>query len=752
MKYFLLLMFTSLLSHSLFAHNGSITGKIMDQQTNNPLEYARVAIPSINMQATTNLSGTFFIANLESGNYTLEIYCVGHAKKKLDIVVKDHETTIINVLLEKSPTQLKEVTIQTDQLANSNMISAIDIKLRPVNTAQDILRMVPGLFIAQHAGGGKAEQIFLRGFDCDHGTDINLSVDGMPVNMVSHAHGQGYADLHFLIPETVERTTIRKGCYSSSIGNLATAGAIQFQTKTRSENNLISLEAGQFNTARIFGMMNVLGEKARNSDQNLYVAGEYYYRRGYFDRPDHLTRSNVFAKYTGLVHKHHRLTLQVSSFNSRWNASGQIPERAVASGTITRFGSIDPTEGGATDRFNASIKLESNLHHGNMLRNQIYVSKYDFDLFSNFTFYKNDPIHGDKIRQREHRNILGYNGAFFHSSHIGQFNFNTEAGVQTRYDIIKNDELSHVGNDNQLLQYYSLGDVNELNTAIYVNETIDMGKKVRVNLGLRQDYFLFDYNNKLNPIQASSPVSKSIMSPKLNVYYTLNKRAQLFFQLGKGFHSNDTRVVVSQQGHQILPPAYGAEVGGNFKPANAVLITASVWGLYLKQEFVYVGDEAVVEPSGKTQRVGLDLGLRYDINKYMYADMDFNYSIPRAIGVASNENRIPLAPTITSIGGLTFKSNIGLSASLRYRYIADRPANESNTIVAKGYFINDAVVEYSMKKFVFGISAENMLNQTWKEAQFETESQLKNESAPVTEIHFTSGTPFFLKAKVAFRF
>lgn len=752
MKNKLLIIFFLFLHSTLSAHSGSIQGKVIDQKTNSPLEYVRVAIPALNLQMSTNLSGTFFIANLEAGNYTLEFYCFGHAKKTLDVVVKDHETSIMKIALETSLTQLKEVKIQTDQLANTNMISNIDIKLRPVNTAQDILRMVPGLFIAQHAGGGKAEQIFLRGFDCDHGTDINVSVDGMPVNMVSHAHGQGYADLHFLIPETVERVNVRKGSYNASIGNLATAGAVQFQTKTRLDNNIVSLEGGQFNTFRMFTMLNVLGEKARAKDQNFYIAGEYFYRCGYFDYPDNFSRSNVFAKYTGLVHKHHRVTLQLSNFDSKWNASGQIPERAVTSGLITRFGSIDPTEGGATSRLNASLKVESNLHHGHMLRQQIYFSKYDFNLFSNFTFYKNDPVNGDKIRQREQRKILGYNSAIFHSAHVGKMYFNTEAGAQIRYDHVKNNELSNVSFDNQLLKRYALGDVNELNMAVYVNETIDVSKKIRMNLGLREDYFLFDYTDKLNPMQQEAPVSKTILSPKFNLYYTLNQQAQLFFLSGKGFHSNDTRVVVTQKGHEILPPAYGAEVGGNFKPANSLLVTTSLWWLYLKQEFVYVGDEAVVEPSGKTQRVGLDLGLRYDINKYLNADADFNYSIPRAIGVASNENRIPLAPTITSIGGLSFKTNIGLSASLRYRYIADRPANELNTIVAKGYFINDAVLEYSMKKFVFGISAENIFNQTWKEAQFETESQLKGETVPVTEIHFTSGTPFFMKAKVAFRF
>ncbi len=497
MKKLILLIFSLLFCSSLYAHKGNLKGKIINARTNSPLEYARVSIPELHVNVMTNLSGAFSVSGIESGNYRIEISCFGHAKKETEVIIYDHETTMLTMALETSATTLKEVKIQTDQLANANTISKIDIGLRPVNTAQDILRMVPGLFIAQHAGGGKAEQIFLRGFDCDHGTDINVSVDGMPVNMVSHAHGQGYADLHFLMPETVEKVNVRKGPYTSSIGNLATAGAVQFQTKNQLDNSLVSIEGGQFNMFRAVAMLNLFDETLKAKNQNLYVAGEYYYRRGYFDSPDDFNRTNLFAKYTGLLRKHHRLTLQLSNFGSTWNASGQIPQRAVASGMISRFGSIDPTEGGKTGRLNASIKVESDLHHGNMVRNQFFFSQYDFNLYSNFTFYKNDPVNGDKIKQKEHRNILGYNGAYFNTKHIGKLNVNTEAGIQIRYDHVKNNELSHVTADNTLLERYAYGNVNELNVAAYVNENIDVTPKLRINAGLRADFFNFRLHRQI---------------------------------------------------------------------------------------------------------------------------------------------------------------------------------------------------------------------------------------------------------------
>ncbi|MBK8144238.1 MAG: TonB-dependent receptor [Bacteroidetes bacterium] len=251
------------------AHNGTIKGTILDSKQKFPLEYVRIQLDKNGATTTTDLEGIFTFSDLEEGNHTLYISILGYMKKEIRVAVKNHETSDLNINLEAEIASLKEVKIVSDQKVNTNAISKIDIATRPINNAQDILRIVPGLFIAQHAGGGKAEQIFLRGFDCDHGTDINLSVDGMPVNMVSHAHGQGYADLHFVIPETIEKVNVKKGPYNASIGDFSTAGAIQFQTKNHMDQNSISLEAGRFGHYRILSMMNLLGEKARAKNQNL---------------------------------------------------------------------------------------------------------------------------------------------------------------------------------------------------------------------------------------------------------------------------------------------------------------------------------------------------------------------------------------------------------------------------------------------------------------------------------------------------
>lgn len=746
----LILLFVTV---SAFAHRGTINGIVIDDETKSPIEFAIVQIEALKVGTTTNLSGAFTLADIDEGEYTLNIAIFGYKTQEVSVKVKNHETSEITISLKSAPIEIKEVVISADQKATLNTISKLDIAIRPVNTAQDILRMVPGLFIAQHAGGGKAEQIFLRGFDCDHGTDVALSVDGMPVNMVSHAHGQGYADLHFVIPELVDRVNVRKGPYTASIGNLATAGAVQFLTKNSLDNSTFTFEKGMYNTNRVLAIMNVLSDKAQASNQNMYVAGEYVFRRGFFENPDNFNRINVFSKYHGEIRKNQFLTAEFSNFTSFWNASGQIPERAVASGLITRLGSIDNSEGGQTSRMNASVTLNSIMPNGGLVKNQVFYSHYKFNLFSNFTFYKNDTINGDEIQQKEDRNIYGYNGSYSINKTVGGIQFNTEVGAQLRMDKMMNTELSNVKRRNIFLRPMALGDIAELNAAAYFDENIDFNKHLRVNAGVRFDAFNFDYNNKLDSTgYHRQNISKGIVNPKLNIYYSVNNQLQFFILSGTGFHSNDTRVVVAQDGKEILPKAYGAEIGTYFKPLSKILLSASFWYLRLQQEFVYVGDESVVEPSGQTQRMGVDVGIRYELLKWLYLDADFNYANPKALGVPEAESRIPLAPTITSIGGLTVQTDNGIKATVRYRYLGHRAANEDYSLTATGYFIADAVLQYTWKRYTLGVSAENMLNTQWKEAQFATESRLLGESAPVEEIHYTPGTPLFIKTKFSISF
>jgi outer membrane cobalamin receptor len=375
---------------------------------------------------------------------------------------------------EKAPLVLAEVVITPQSIANAfHILSKIDLKLQPVRSAQDILRTVPGLFIGQHQGGGKAEQIFLRGFDIDHGTDINVTVDGLPVNMVSHAHGQGYADLHFLIPELTGTVDYGKGPYYTPYGNLGTAGYVSLNTLNSLDKSTVKIEGGQFHTIRGLAMIDLLSAQQKQKGTNAYVASELLYSDGPFASPQHFNRFNIFGKFNTTLRNTGKLSLMASALNSDWDASGQIPARAVNSGQIGRFGYIDSTEGGFTSRINASAKLASYLSHNITWENQLYYSRYHFNLHSNFTFFLNDPVNGDQIRQREGRNIFGYHSKLSHETNLGHSNLQSLYGTGFRIDQTRNSELSHTINKNEVLDYKQLGNIREQNFFVYADQSFE---------------------------------------------------------------------------------------------------------------------------------------------------------------------------------------------------------------------------------------------------------------------------------------
>lgn len=741
-------------SFSAYSHQGGIKGSLTDSLSNEKIVGAVVYLIDNNQVTSTDLLGNFYFPDVHPGTYKIKLSAIGFEAKILTVEVKEQETTQLSTLLNPSAINLSEVIIAQKGEAGSSMqtLSKIDIDLRPTKSSQDILRMIPGLVTAQHAGGGKAEQIYLRGFDIDHGTDIRLTVDGMPVNMVSHAHGQGYADLHFLTPEAIDYVDFNKGPYYAQQGDFTTAGYANFNTKNSLDKSSIKMEGGIFDSYRTVGMFDLLGKDLKSKNQSAYISTEYMYTNGYFESPQNFNRINLMGKYHGVIGENKILTVSLSTFNSKWEASGQIPERAIKDNSITRFGAIDNKEGGSTNRSNANFILTSITDNGGVFKNQLYFVNYNFELYSNFTFFLEDSINGDQIRQKEKRNIYGYNGSFAKNSKLGNKRVKSEIGFQLRYDAVKDIELSHTAQRKVIIDRLALGQLNEVNAGLYVDETLSLTDRLVINAGVRFDQFLFEYVNDLDSVYERKVRTNNIVSPKLSLYYTFNQNVQFYIKTGTGFHSNDTRVVVADSVSNTLPRGFGADVGMFFKPVKRLLVNAAVWGLDLEQEFVYVGDAAVVEPSGYTRRYGVDLSFRYQLFDWLYLDMDANYTVPRSLEDPEGANFIPLAPTLTSIGGLTTKFKNGLSAGLRYRYVGDRPANEDNSVVAKGYMLYDAVINYTKPKYALGLSMENLANVNWNEAQFDTESKLKHENTSVSELHFTPGTPFFIKGSLTFFF
>ncbi len=738
----------------------TLRGTVTDSLSGQPLAGVGVGLVGQPSGTATDALGQFRLSGLAEGTYQVVFSALGYKLKATAITLVADETRGLTTALATTSLNLAEVSVRQPRDPNQTLaaISHIDQTLRPLNSAQDLLRLVPGLFIAQHAGGGKAEQIFVRGFDADHGTDFAVSIDGLPVNMVSHAHGQGYADFHFVIPETVEQLKVYKGPYTARFGDFATAGAGEFSTKTSLDRSQVKFEVGRFDTRRALVLLDLLGSHhlLSKKPESAYVAAEYNFTNSYFDNPQHFKRFNGLFKYTGQLTDRTSLTLLGSHFSSKWDASGQIPDRAVSEGLISRFGSIDPSEGGSTNRTNASAILTTALPHDAVLRQQVYYTRYNFSLFSNFTFFKNDPVNGDAIDQTDHRNLYGYTGTYDRDDHLGRRTLHTVLGLGTRLD---DSELGlRHAVQRRILDTVSIGRLYEQNINAYLDETLELTDRLTVNAALRADLFIFQFRGQRADSAAGfvplvGRVTRGRVSPKLNLYYQLSPAVQLFARSGLGFHSNDARgVVQGTSSFNALPRALGAEVGSTFKPVPSLVINAALWTLHLQDELVYSGDEGTTESAGRTRRYGIDVSGRYQLTNLLFLDADANYSHGRLVDAPIGENYIPLAPTFTSIGGLTFKNPNGLSASLRYRHIDNRPAQEDNAIRARGYFLLDAVASYTRPRFQVGATAENLLNVQWNEAQFATDSQLRGEVASINELNFTPGTPFFVKLNASLFF
>ncbi len=734
-----------------------LKGTITDKITNQPIAGVRIAMPNDNLSAITDSGGNYTFNNLAAKSYKIVFSKEDYSTKEIQVTISVDQVTTLNMGLTPSVISLPEMMMVSSKplsAASSEIISRIDFELRPKNSAQDMLRLVPGLFIAQHAGGGKAEQIFVRGFDCDHGTDVATYVDGIPVNMPSHGHGQGYADLHFLIPEVVKNMEVYKGPYWAQFGDFNTGAAVKFNTLDKLDQNQFTLEASTAPSQRLFEgsrALMLIQLPISNQDISSYLAGDFIFNKSYFDADQKFGRFTIFSKTKFNISDHSSLAFTFNGFGSSWNASGQIPLRAVADGSIDRFGSIDSTEGGTTQRNNFNLMFNSK-SGGNEFMSQIYFGNYRFKLFSNFTLFLDDPVNGDEIVQTDYRSFIGYNGTYSIPGKLGSMNVKTTFGAGFRADNIEN-QLWHAV-ERVLLDARARANVYERNMYGFVKEEFMPSDKWHIELALRENYFTFDVEDLLPTDSSHTNYSgynyQFLATPKFNVAYYPTNNLSLFVNSGIGFHSNDARSVVQEPTDHRLPLAAGAEVGTQLRISNQLIFSLALWGLDLKNELVYVGDDGTTEDKGPSRRTGIDFGTRIQILDWLLFDGDLNVSKNILLtDFLGNElpvdNLIPLAPTLTSTGGLTARFENGFETALRYRYMKDRPANEDNSIVALGYTVIDLAAEYHTSKYKFGITIENLLNTEWNEAQFATESRLFDEPQSVDELHFTPGTPFAAK-------
>lgn len=618
--------------------------------------------------------------------------------------------------------------------ASRREVLDLDLSLRPVSSPTDLLRSAPGLVIGQHAGGGKADQLFLRGFDADHGTDVSVTVSGIPVNLVTHAHGQGYADMHFVIPETVQRVEVLKGAFQPDQGDFAVAGSVNLELYQNLPENFVKVGGGSFNTARA-----VAGVKTRVPGMPGYVAFEGYRSDGPFDNEQNARRYNLLwtghHEYKALGH----LSLLASSFGSDWHASGQIPLREVEAGRLSRWGSTDPTEGGRSQRHNLSAAWEKDLSEQQRLSAQLYGFRYQMQLFSNFTFFLNNPVEGDGIEQLDDRKTWGSDLAYRYRGGLENGDWVTTLGFQSRSD----DATVQLWNQQARNRSTAvdLSDVIEHRIGVYLKEEIPLTDKIRLIPGLRYDRFAFEADG--------AEGTDGILSPKANLQYSPFERTSFFANVGSGFHSNDARAAAVNPDIGVVR-AKELEFGVRHQTSGAAYLGGvSLWAIDLESELVYVGDDGTTEPKGRSRRAGVETDHKVRLLPWLWVDGDLALSQAK---FRNTGEAVPLAPETFASAGFSALHPSGFYGSLRARHLGKRWGIEDRSVRLQGYTLCDTLVGYKKGPWSLELSLFNIANSEWREAQFVFPSQLQSEAAPVDDIHFTPGSPrqWLLMAKYSF--
>ncbi len=650
--------------------------------------------------------------------------------------------------------ELPEVEVSADRpvaASSQQFIPDKEYLMQPQGRPAQVLRLIPGFIAVEHSGGaGKADQYFLRGFDADHGTDVAFFTDGMPINLRSHAHGQGYTDLNFIIPETIEGVDVYKGAYLPEYGDFATAGAVNFRTRDMVKEGVVQSAGGQFNTQRHLLMFSPTKDRVRT-----LFAAEGYYTDGPFQNDNRYFRGNLLGKATMNPLGRDELVITGTFQKSQWNGSGEIPLRAVHDGSLDRFGSIDPSEGGKTLRSTGRMNYHYDMPSGGRFFANAYAQYYRFDLFTNFTFFLNDPVNGDGFQQSDRRVVYGGDVGYRHSGHLFDMDGAATVGVQARVDDIH----ARLGPQVKRAPLESTADstIFEASYAPFLKLELQPTPWLRLAGGVRTEVFTFDVRNRCANC-AEQPVgntSTGLVLPKMNVILGPWFETEFFANYGEGYHSNDARSAVARAASPVAQ-ARNYEVGIRSKPwgPDGVELIGTLWALDLKQELVFVGDAGTTEIRGASRRRGLEVAARGQVWGPLY----FNGSVTWTKAEFTNGDAIPLAPEVTAYGALLLRWPDGLTSQLQATYLGVRPLVEDRSAKAPSWTTFDLSERYQLpvklphgrlEAFLF---VQNLFNTKWEQATFFFDSRLRNEAAGVADTHFVPGSPRFVMAGLAWYF
>jgi hypothetical protein len=750
-----------------------IEGRVQDE-TGSPLPGVTVGIRhpggALDTSATTDAEGRF-AREVPSGRYQVDFRLPSFATSVRTVDVAEGPAARVEVTLRVSLNADVLVTGRRtfrslhdlDEPVNGllglaaagsvGVVSAAEIERRPVFRSGEVFEAVPGVVVSQHSGEGKANQYYVRGFNIDHGTDLATWVAGAPINMPTHAHGQGYSDNNFLIPELVSGVQYQKGAYSAEEGDFSGAGAINVNYVHVLDQRLAKVEAGPDRFGRV-----LLAGSARLGRGHLLYAAEAHHSDGPWVRGD------AYRKWNGVLRfsqgdQQNGFSLTAMGYSGRWNSTDQVPRRAVQDGVIDRFGLIDPSDAGRTHRTTLAGEWRKSTGAG-LTVVKAYAIDYGLDLFSNFTYFLDDPVRGDQFEQKDDRGVAG---ASVSQRFLGSwFGRDTEsvAGFQGRFDHIPTVGLYHT-EARRRLETVREDRVDQASGALFFQSSIQWAPKLRTVTGVRGDLYHFEVRSD-HPANSGARTA-SLASPKLSVILGPWRNTEVYANWGWGFHSNDARGAVQtrdpRSGEPVSPVdpivrTRGAEVGVRTVAAGRFHSTLALWGLDIASELLFVGDAGTTEASRPSRRLGFESSSAFAPAPWLTLDADVAYSRARFRDQDPAGDRVSGAIEGVASAGITVEGRGPVSGSLRLRYFGPRPLVEDNSVRSRASTTLNARLSYRLaSRYRFAVDVFNLTNAKVSDIDYFYTSRLPGEPLEgVADLHQHPLEPFTVRASISASF
>jgi hypothetical protein len=636
--------------------------------------------------------------------------------------------------------------------ASEKRISGETINARPIERPGEMLEATPGLIVGSHSGEGKANQYFLRGMNLDHGTDLAIWLDGMPVNMRTHGHAQGYADVNFLIPELVQQMIVKKGPYWVEEGDFASAGSLRLAYLDRLETNVVQGTGGSFGYWRALAA----GSLQMGSGW-LTGAVETVSYNGPWDVPDSLRKFNGFLRYSEGT-PDNGFSVTALAYTNSWHSTDQSPVRAVANGSLGFYSAVDQTDGGDTQRYSLSMSWRQS-DEKSTSKIEAYGIYSTLNLYNDFTYFLDNPDLGDQFQQSDKRKVLGLNASYLRRHQLLGLPSETTVGTQLRYDDIG------VGlfNTFQRTAYSTVryDQVSETSVALYAKNMTQWTDWLRIMLGVRGDLFMASVDSTTNSLN-SGYTSAFVASPKFGAIFGPFDKTELYLNAGMGYHSNDARgatITVSPSDPTqpltqvpLLVQSKGAEIGVRSQKFKGFDLSLALFVLDFNSELLFVGDAGTTEPSRPSRRIGFEFTSNYRPRPWASFDLDFAATQARFTDYSIQGDYIPGAPTYVLQSGFALGGETGWFGALRVRGLGPRPLISDGSVWSSPTTTVNARVGYIFESGIkVNLDVFNLFN-NWTASQIDYYyvSRLPGEPAEgVADRHFHPVEPLALRLTLA---